>query len=77
MRLQIVLPKGNPEAITVPCAGYFGYPLQKKRIIDISTRTYSCHLHIKQVARKFLRRSFFPGLRTDIQSSLHRDTQVL
>ncbi len=60
------------EAFEYLCAGYFGYPLPKMRVIDISTRTYSCHLHINQVARKFLRRCFFPGFRTDIQSSQHR-----
>ena len=54
------------------CAGYFGYPLQNMRVTDISTQTYSYHLHINQVARKFLIRCFFPGFRTDIRSSQHK-----
>ena len=33
---------------------------------------YEYHLHIKQVARKFLIRCFFPNFRTDIRNSQHR-----
>ncbi len=35
MRLRIVVPKVNPEAITVPtgcCAGYLGHPFCKEQL---------------------------------------------
>jgi hypothetical protein len=38
---------------------------------------FPCHLHMKQVARKFLRRGFFSDFRTDIRSSQHNPTDIV
>ena len=77
MRLRIVLPKVNPEAITVPCAAYLRHVFQKRALTMAQPVLFLYNLSNGRWRKGFLYDRLLPDSGTDMLRSQHSYYKVL